>query len=200
MPHLRPCAGITGFAHTEVTQGLASPLLHLPQTCDLHHKGSILRPLSTANFQTLSPQWLPHHDSSRMSWTPAYPSKGCACRGASSGLGEGTGLQVSTDPAPALLFSKHSARISIRLPETLRCPHRRHDRDGEGSQLVEVTALCQESVLGHKWKAVFSEQNQEAFSFYCLLYKRGTQASDKNIFHFQGLIYRQGLPWVPREL
>lgn len=89
--------------------------------------------------------------------------------------GGGWPAEVSTDPAPVQLFSKHPAKISIKLPEVLRCPHRRHNRDREGSQLVEVTALCKEPLRSQR-KAVFSEHNQEAFGFYCLLYQGGTQA------------------------
>lgn len=59
--------------------------------------------------------------------------------------------------------------------------------------------LFKESFSGHKWEAMLSEQNQEAFSSYCLLYKGGTRGSDKNIFHFQGSIHRQGPSLGPKR-
>lgn len=46
---------------------------------------------------------------------------------------------------------------------------------------------------------MLSEQNQEAFSSYCLFYEGGTWGSDKNIFHFQGSIYRQGPSLGPKS-
>lgn len=130
-------------------------------TCDLPHEGSSLRPLSTPNFQTVPTAGFP---------IMIVPKSRTLASG-----GGGWPAEVSTDPAPVQLFSKHPAKISIKLPEVLRCPHRRHNRDREGSQLVEVTALCKEPLRSQR-KAVFSEHNQEAFGFYCLLYQGGTQA------------------------
>jgi hypothetical protein len=64
------------------------------------------------------------------------------------GWGGGWFAEVSTEPAPAVYSSEHPAKISIKLPETLQCPHTLHNRDGEGSQLVEVTMLFKGVFLG----------------------------------------------------
>jgi hypothetical protein len=56
-------------------------------------------------------------------------------------------VEVSTDSAPVLLFSKHPAKISIKLPETLLRPHSGRSRDGGGSQLVG-SQCCARSLSG----------------------------------------------------
>lgn len=45
-------------------------------------------------------------------------------------------------PSSSLMLSnKYAAKISIKLPETLKVPHRPHNRAGEGSQLIKVRML-----------------------------------------------------------
>lgn len=68
---------------------------------------------------------------------------GAAAGGPGGGLAEG-----STDPASFRLSNEYSAKISVKLPETLKVPHRPHNRAGEGSQLIKVTMLFKGVFLG----------------------------------------------------
>lgn len=47
-----------------------------------------------------------------------------------------------------MFANEYPAKISIKLPETLKFPHRLHNRDGGGSQLIEVTMLFKGVFLG----------------------------------------------------
>lgn len=77
-------------------------------------------------------------------------SMGCACGGASSGLGEGVWLtEVSTDPGPALLVSKHPAKTLLNYQKCFSVLTDATDGDGEGWW---VTVLCRESFLGQSAK------------------------------------------------
>lgn len=72
-----------------------------------------------------------------------WPRSCCCARSSGDGSAD-----VSTDPAPALFPNEHAAKISIKLPETLRFPHRLPSRAGEGSQLTEVTMPFEGVLLG----------------------------------------------------
>lgn len=69
-------------------------------------------------------------------------------RGASFGL-RGLVCRNLHRPGSSFMFSnEYTAKISIKLPETLNFLHRLHNRDGEGSQLTEVTMPFKGVVLG----------------------------------------------------
>lgn len=67
--------------------------------------------------------------------------------GASLGLG-GLVCPSLHRLAPALFSNEHAAKISIKLPETLKFPPRLHNRHGGGSQLMGVTMLSEGVFLG----------------------------------------------------
>lgn len=76
-------------------------------------------------------------------WSLASDGCCCCCAGRSGQL-QSRGLVCKSfhRPGSSFMFSnEYAAKISIKLPETLKFPHRRHNRDGEGSQLTEVTML-----------------------------------------------------------
>lgn len=114
--------------------------------------------------------------------------------------GRGWFADVSTDSAPVLLFSKHPAKISIKLPEMLLCPRRRHSRDGEGSQLVGVTVPCKESFLGHSGKLCSLNKTRKFSVLIVCSTREGLRVLIKISSIFKAQYTDRALPWVPREL